>query len=212
MNGINLIPASRLAARRRAARVRLWLSIAPLCISALAGSYGYLFASWDTDRTELEVILGETEAAISKSQRDVAERRSRLVEVRARLRASAAVSNQPDWGLLLEILAARLGDNAVLTSCTLEPAVRSQPAESAKPGAIASAPAEAPPRPDRYRLVLSGVARTQEVVPEFLRRLEETGLFEAAKLIESTRTPFAGAEAFRFQVECTMADCPLEAP
>ena len=49
MNGINLIPLDRRMQRRREARVRTWIVIAPLCASLLAGLYGYLAVSWGGD-------------------------------------------------------------------------------------------------------------------------------------------------------------------
>lgn len=207
MNGINLIPVHRIVRRRRAARLRVWMSIAPLCISVLAGTYGYLFATWETDAGEVSKAVEQTEAVIRLTKGQLASSRASLSEASARLKASRAISNQPDWGLLLDLLARQLGDEAVLSSCVLDPVAKAPP--SATPAGDKSKAGAAPDpsaRPDRYRLTLGGVARTQEAVPLFVQRLQDTGIFDSTKMVEAVRTPFAGGEAFRFQVECTISD------
>jgi len=215
MNGINLIPVNRLAARRRAARVRMWISIAPLCVSLLAGSYGYFFATWETDAGGLTDSLEKTDAMITATQAQIAKARADLAEAQATLRANIAIGNQPDWGLLLELLARTLGESAVLSSCTVEHVAKPSTAEPPKQGPQAKAPAPGPADPlraERFRLTLAGVARTQSAVPEFVQRLQNTGLFDSTKMIEAIRTPFAGEEAFKFQVECLISDNAVENP
>lgn len=223
MNGINLIPSRRRAAQRRSARVRLWLSITPAVTLLLAGSYGYLFATWGAGGGAASESLAAANSKIESMQHELDSARSRLAEAQARKRALREVSEQPDWGLLMNILAGALSEETILSGCTLDPLAQpaaEPPKESPAPKAGArrtpaknSAPsAAATARPTRYRLALSGFARSQEAVPEFVRRIEQMGIFEQTTLIQSVRAPYAGTDAFQFRIECSIADPAAEGP
>jgi hypothetical protein len=222
VNGINLIPSRRRATQRRAARVRLWLSIAPAVTLVLAGSYGYLFATWGSGGNTAEAIA-DANSKVESGRRQLSSARALLAEAQAKKRALREVSEQPDWGLLLNILSGALSDETVLSGCTLDPAapLAQEPPKEAAPAkvgqrrAAAAKPASAsagPVRPARYHLVLSGFARTQEAVPEFVRRLEQMGVFEQTTLIQSVRAPYGGTDAFQFRIECAIADSAAEGP
>jgi len=252
VNGINLIPAHRLVARRKSARFHRWLCIAPACAVLLAASYGYFLSSWDTAAGDVQREIEALDSHIAKVQHQTAPIRSALAEARATLRVSSAVGNQPDWGRFLEVLAERLGPDAVLTSCQLEP-IGAPPAENAAPApkkpsdqpAKAGAP-EAGPMPAHYRLTLTGLALTQDAVSRLALDLAQWGagkatdsagpvaaapgpalvkvptassgspgpadsrIFDTVTLVESRRTPFHGADAVSFRIECGITDSPAD--
>lgn len=199
---INLIPSYRLGAGRRAARFRLWLCIAPLCISALAGSYAYLFSTWDTRTDDLAARLAALDARAATADHATAAARKESVELRLRRRAQLVVTSQPDWGKLLASLASQLGDLAALNQVQLEAAV--PPASGAAPKA--AKPSESIGRPTYYRLTLAGISRTQQDVSGLLLKLNNSRLFRTVNMTENRRSTFLGAEARAFRFECEISD------
>ena len=207
MNGINLIPSHRLVMRRRAARVRMWMCIAPACVLLLSGSYGYLLGTWDTNAGEVQDRLSALEPEIAAREGENADQKRRLDEAKAALAAARSVGAQPNWGLLVAYVAQKLGEEAVLSDLVLEP-VAAAPATGASPPPTRSAgkpsPAEAATRPASYRLTLSGLALTQEAVTRLALALSDPALFDRVKLVESKRSTFSGAEAVAFRIECAI--------
>jgi hypothetical protein len=54
----------------------------------------------------------------------------------------------------------------------------------------------------RHRLLLTGFGKSQESVSRFVLRLEESGVFDAVRLISSCRQTFLQGDAVAFSVEC----------
>jgi len=114
------------------------------------------------------------------------------------------VGEQPDWGMLLSLLASKLGDDAALSLCSLEPV---QPLAvgvkgPANPGADR---AKETGRPQQLKLVLKGNARTQEAASTFVLALEKTGAFDRVNLVETQRDQ-KGEVGVAFEVVCEMSD------
>jgi Tfp pilus assembly protein PilN len=200
---INLIPSYRLGAGRRAARFRIWLCIAPLCISALAGTYAYLFSTWDTRTDDLATQLATLDARAAAADHATAAARKQSVELRLARRAQLVVTSQPDWGKLLATLASQVGDLAALNQVLLEAAVPPAP-----PGAApkAAKPPESIGRPTYYRLTLAGISRSQQDVSSLLLKLNNSRLFRTVNMTENRRSTFLGAEARAFRFECEISD------
>jgi len=208
VNGVNLIPKARLAARGRRMRLHTWGAAAGLCAAALVAAYGVLRASWGGDSGPL---IGE----IQRLTRDLdtMKRRVKSVEAetktaKAKAQAARSMSEQPDWGLLLSLIANRLGPDAALDACHLEPVkVPGAPPAQVKDAKAAAKPGTpgGPARPERYTLLLTGVARSQDTASRVALDLKETGLFEDVA-VETRRTPFMGGEAVTFRIECGITD------
>jgi Tfp pilus assembly protein PilN len=217
MNGVNLIPLARVQHRRRAARLRLWMVITPVCASLLAGAYGWVRAAWSSDVDAIASEIAKTEAGIQATEKEDSVAKARIAELQPKYRAARAVGDQPDWGALLSLIATRLGNDTVLSSCSLvasaEPAPTTQPATPSKnPGKAVDAKSRDSGRPERFTLALTGVARTQEAVSLFVSGLEGVGLFDRVAIAEARRTAVAGQEGVTFRVECTLSDSVTEAP
>lgn len=213
MNGVNLIPRSRRAARRRATRLRAWMVAAPLCASLLAGAYGWLRVSWGVDTSSLAADLAKADEDIKTADREISRAKTRLAELQPQLRAARAVGDQPDWGTLLTLLADRLKDDSVLTSCVLAPAPDAAPAPGAKAAPrTGDAKTRESGRPERFTLMLTGLSRTQGSVAQFVSRLEAVGVFDRVSIVESRRSSLSGEEAVGFRVECLLSDTLPEAP
>jgi hypothetical protein len=214
VNGINLIPAHRLITRRRAARVRVWLCIAPVCVSALAGSYAWLWGTWETRTSDIKERMSALDAKIAATEHETAGLKAATREAQAALQAARAVADQPDWGLVLSMIASRLDEDVVLSACQLEPA-DAPLAPGATPGATAakgSVSAAGSGRPTHYRLVLAGLAKTQDAASRLAVELTEGHLFDAVTPQEARRSTFLGEPVVAFRIECSVADAPGSRP
>jgi hypothetical protein len=196
---INLIPASRLKARRGASRVRLWLAVIPACSALFAGAWVINWLGWSTDLGPLTAELEATKLRIKQSKTVLAGHGKELREAEAKLRANRAVGEQPDWSILLEVLAAKLGTDAGLKACILEPV-----AAAATPGAK-SKEGSGHGRPEELKLTLKGVADTQAAVSKFVLGLEATGAFDLVQLVETNRDK-GSDEGIGFEVVCRLTD------
>lgn len=204
MNGVNLIPASRRRARRKAVRVRAWGACISavtlgLCITELV-----LWSMWSQPGPDHGSMLVHLEQQIELAREREQRVRAEVREARAVEAAAREVADQPDWGVLLAVLGQKLGTEAVLDSCRLEPVARVEPA--AKPGAKPAAAPKPQAKPERFTLVLGGLARSQDAASQVALGLKGMGLFEGVSLVETRRTPFMGGEAVSFRIECAIAD------
>jgi hypothetical protein len=199
VRGANFIPHARLLARRRAARVRLWSTVVPVAASLLMSAYGYLRAAWPTETSSLRAELDTSDSRIKLQQTESNRLRADIEAVKRQIRAKEAVGEQPDWGLLLLLVSARLGDQVVLQTCTLDP-VNQQDGKAVSTSGV---------RPTSFRLTLGGVGKDQKVIADFVRQLDAHGddrLFDQVSLQECRRMPFAGREAMSFKIECALSD------
>ena len=149
-------------------------------------------------------------ARIAESERLASQTRTATREVQAALAAARTVADQPDWGSLLSVIAARLGEDAVLSNCSLEPAeaaaVPSAPQNGA-PGQKGQ-PAPIAARPSRYRLTLAGLARTQEAVSRLTLEYTNAHLFDSVNIVETRRSTFLDQPAVAFRIECAINEAP----
>jgi hypothetical protein len=195
---INLIPASRLRARRGAGRVRVWMVVVPCCAGLLSAAWVINWMGWDTDTSALTAEITETKSKIKESQKRIALQGRELREAEAILKANRAVGEQPDWSLLLDVLASRLGADASLKACILEPVAAVHSAKDAAKDRDVG-------RPEELKLTLRGVAGTQSAVSQFVLDLESTKAFELVQLVETSRDK-GSDEGIGFEVVCRLTD------
>jgi Tfp pilus assembly protein PilN len=208
--GVNLIPEYRHEARRRRARGRRWMAACVLYASALVFGYGICQATFGGSDPRLAEDLQTMQQDVSSGESTLARLKPELAEAQAKLDATRAVALQPDWSILMAALAQSLGDDVVLSSCTLQTQTISPPkspvARSAagdkKPGSKSS-PA---PEPERVQVIVNvtGFGRSQVAVSKFVLRLEQMRLFDRVKLIKTSREQFLDGDAVSFQLECPL--------
>jgi hypothetical protein len=200
VNGVNLIPPARILARKRTTRLRRWASVVPAFASVLLAIYAGLRTTWHTDTATVQATLVQFDAANRSIEQQIAKARAEAAKQQITLKAHRAVGEQPNWGVLLYIIAGRLGENTVLNNCSLEPML-----EPGKPDQGA--------RPARFRVTLTGMGRDQEAVSAFVLALEREAdprLFDHVRLLESRRAPFAGKDAVIYRIECLLSDAAAE--
>jgi Tfp pilus assembly protein PilN len=205
MTGVNLIPTQRLAAKRRRSRINRWLvgttAYAALALAACIGAN----VAWGTDYHSTAGDLAQTSERISHLTTKAADLRRRLADAESLRQTAQAVSDQPDWSILLAILSETLGHDVTLRELRLQPDRRA----AAPAAAPTSTPQARPPAPLnatslRFVLELRGVARSQPAVAQFVLRLQQIGLFDEVKLIRTGREPLFNASAVTFDITATI--------
>jgi Fimbrial assembly protein (PilN) len=195
MMRINLLPTARRDALARLIRVRRWTVSLGTGTAVLAVVLAGARAAWPDERTRLR-----TEQTALEAMRDdlMAQVSSLKIEVRQKseaLRAASKIGDEPDWSILLALVADRTQRHIVLTSLSLEPSERS-------PDTPASTPTSSEP-PSRA-LVLDGVGTSAHQVSLFSVRLEQLGLFERVVIEKSERSQTGQLGSIAFTIRCRL--------
>lgn len=203
MHDVNLIPAARLAKRRRNAHLCVWAAIGgAYAMSLIAGSATLqaLRASEDRNLNGQRTTLAEQ---VDQSNRELLEFRKQLGEATTALETARAIHHQPDWSKLFLGLSERLGDEIVLGRCQLTTLTADNKAVAEQwANALPAKPLGTLLTECRHTLLLSGFGKSQESVSRFVLRLEGTGVFQVVRLVNSSRQTFLDQEAVAFTVEC----------
>jgi Tfp pilus assembly protein PilN len=203
MSDVNLIPAGRLAARRRKTRLYLWATVCGVYAALVgAGSLTFHVAHAGEGRSMTE-RLEAAARQIEQDNRALLDARRQLAETMTALETTTAIRDQPDWGKLLTGLSVQVGDQIVLTRCvltTLTADDKTITTESS--GSLPALPLGTFLTGCRHNLVLNGFGKSQESVSRFVLRLEDSGAFDLVRLVNSSRQTFLKGEAVAFVVEC----------
>ena len=202
MNDVNLIPADRLARKRRMARLRIWAVICGIHLTTLVVALLSAHAIWGGDDDGMTEELKSAVQQIERYNVSVVELRKELAKARTALEMNRAITSQPGWSKLLILLADQLGDEVVLNNCQL--VVLNTDGTGHLQESLSSSAAGMPPAGRRHKLKLSGLGRRQSSVSQFVLRLEKIGLFGSVRLINSYRQPFLNEQAVAFSVECSI--------
>jgi len=204
----NLIPAWRLQKRSRLTRARTWAAVLGVYGVMLGGAYVACLAfGADDGKTVLEQMRQSTER-FRKAGKEIHALRASLGEASRQIAAARALAQNPDWSLLLAMVAKNLSDEVVLERCSLAPVesgADEKPAAAAAAAAGAGAAGTEEVLYQRYLLDLSGFARTQTGVSQFVLRLEGSRLFESVRLIRTQTRSFMDGQAVSFRIECALS-------
>lgn len=203
MPDVSLIPAARVARKRRNARLYIWAAFCgayAMCLIAGAATLQAVRISEDRNLHGRHVDLTH---GLELDYQHLLELRKELGETTASLETTRAIRNQPDWSKLFLALSDRLGDEIVLSHCQLVTMTGDdRPVSERWESALSSRPLGALLTECRHMLLLSGFGKSQESVSRFILRLEETGVFRVVRLVNSSRQSFQDKEAVAFSVEC----------
>jgi hypothetical protein len=190
--------------RRGLTRIRRWAVVMPASIGLLLAAYVINLATWDTSTGAASAALTQTRDRIKDMTSKIAKLGRDLREQQAVLRANRAVGEQPDWGSLLSLLASSLGENAVLIECRVEP--EATPAAPAAPAARGTAQAQPEgARPQKLKLTIKGMSRTQDAASKFVIAMEKTKVFDKVTLVETKRSEPSN-EDITFEIACDLSD------
>ncbi len=202
MEKINLIPAPRGQARICRRRLRQWLTGTVACCATLLVICSICHVVWGGERNVLAGQISSTEAEIGKSGREIQALRIDCAETRWKLSSHRAIGKQPDWSILLGLLAENIGQDIVLERCRLR-WVKGL-ADSSKTGVLRDSKGPKDSSDGVFVFKISGYGRSQPSVPQFVLRLEKTTLFDQVRLIKTNRQAFLDGKAVAFELECRL--------
>jgi Tfp pilus assembly protein PilN len=197
------MPAYRIEAGRQRLRLRRWIGVctgyALLLLGGVVASHG-LWGGQNAALTEEQQKAHQRIQAATQATREV---EAHLAAQSAMLQASRSAQDQPDWSLLLALVAQSLNEDVVLKQCDLVP--------GPTPGAPESTAAGRPPEgagPTESAAVptfrTAGYGKTMEAVLQFAQALERTGLFDQIRLVKTAPEAFLSGTAIGFQLDCAL--------
>jgi hypothetical protein len=199
VKSVNLIPAPRRDAKRRRRHRNACLAVCGAYASLLAGAVGVAHVALTGTGRTLDQQLASAESEVQRIEQAAAHSRRELASARATIEANRTVAEQPDWSVLLALLAKTTSDDVILRGVTIGPPVMSAAQASATPrGAKAAAPDAV--------LEIMGVGRTQLAVSRHVLRMEQTGLFSKVTLVDTGRETFLRETAIGFRLQCTFGE------
>ena len=197
MKPINLIPATRRDAKRR--RKQRNACVAACCaygvLLATAVGVARVFFAGEAGEP-LPARLASVDAQIERYQQQSTAARGELAAARATIEANRTVAEQPDWSILLALLAKTTGEDVVLRSVLVAP-----PPNAPSPAPVNGKPGSAPAAPEVV-LELTGVGQSQLAVSQHVLRLEQTGLFSKVTLLDTGREAYVNSNVIAFRLQC----------
>ena len=193
MQAFNFIPTHRLEADHRQHRRRGWIAA---CVT-----YGVVLVSlslggwmvWWEDAGALADQLATAEDQFVQTRRLADSARDHLAMSEVTLQANRAISDQPDWSVLLALLSETLDDEVFLSTVALAPPMPAAP--HARPGDRAAGP---------YRLNVSGYGRSPMAISQFVVGLENADVFDLVKVLQTKRQRLLADTAVAFDLGCTL--------
>jgi Tfp pilus assembly protein PilN len=205
MNRTNLIPLHRQLRDERTARIKRWArTTAGLCLFVAAALV--CCAAWTSQATgPTSEDFSRAAADLSKANQEAASLRAELNVETQRLRSRQLIFEQPDYSLLLRLIAQQVDDDVVLSRCECyrAGADRAQPSDSAK---------DPKSKTKTDALQLSGFARSQPAVAAFMLQLESTGVFQKVTLLRSSEQPLLSGQVAAFEIQCVPGPSNQGAP
>jgi Tfp pilus assembly protein PilN len=178
--------------------------VALYAIAVFCG-YAACYTHGDDGGADLLEEIRAATARLSSAGREMGSIRREIADAQRKAAAVRALTHHPDWSLLLAMLADNISEDLVLERCSLR-AVEPPP-PPAPPGPASAGPPDgssAARQAESYVLELSGLAQSQTAVSQFVLRLEESGLFDAVRLIKTYRRQFQNSKTVGFQVRCSL--------
>jgi hypothetical protein len=207
MKRINLIPKQRRAASKTRSRVNRWITGCAIYGGLVVIAF-LLVRFWQDDSTSLAAEMSRLAQSANSAQAAIDEINPQIADKQATIEAARAISEQPDWSVLLVLLGRNVGDDITLNYCEVDPlkAKLLPPNPSLPPAVIAAQQALAAKSsvlPTQFIVRIGGFAPSQKSVSQFVVRLEQIKLFDRVNLIKSDRAP-GGDSTTLFRVECTL--------
>jgi hypothetical protein len=202
MKTVNLIPAARRDAkwrrRHRKACAAACCAYAVLLACALGVTYVVLSGGGGESIGDR---LASTEAEIGRLEQQATAARAELAASKATIEANRTVAEQPDWSILLALLAKTTGEDVVLRSVLVAPPPNAPVPAAATPGK----PGTPPPLPEVV-LELAGIGQSQLAVSQHVLRLEQTGLFSKVTLLDTGREAYLNSNVIAFRLQCQFGE------
>lgn len=197
-NMVNLIPTAR---RRKLARkvtlrrwTRAWYAVAVVTLLiVIAGRLHFAHGSNDA----LQNRLDQFESQYAQMTERARTWQPMLVEQVQKVKAAEAVAQQPDWAILLALLADQAAQSIKLNEIRV---AVTQDDDKANADATSQRP--------RVVVEIEALAAAMEDGAQFAMALERTKLFDRVRLLRSTREDHDNTQRVRFHMRCVIAATP----
>ncbi len=182
----NLLPRGLLAERSRRRRIRQWLTVGALELTMLTVACLVLRVESGDAAADMDSTIRSTVSQIDLMAGAITGSRKELADLERRMAITSEVDRQPDWSIVLAIVARKGADAIRLESCQLLPG---SPTAS---GEI------------EYKFTVLGRCVSQPDLTRFVESLEQTGAFSRIKIVETRRV--ADTSAVRFTIESWLTE------
>lgn len=184
---INLIPPSRLAARRARRLASRWVAGLAVYVMVLTGGVIGVRICVGEPAGVRHADVTRVEHRIEQAREGVSTHEATLSDLEHRLHVAERVGLHPNWSVLQSMVAIELREELVLERVELVPSARRE--------------RSAPPT-----LVLAGYAPRHTQVSDYVLRLEKTQVFERIRQeTRRARQGIAGADAVWFELRCVLS-------
>jgi hypothetical protein len=199
---INLLPPAQRARRSKQRATARWVvgGIAECVLLGMAAAGLHVVSHVDDRSVRGELVKAEREMEEIEGRK--AERAAVVGQLQAQMRLRDTVNGPANYGKLLEVIAAGVAEEGMLTSLKWDVA----PAPTSTATAV---DADGKPLkvdlyagPVRLQVQLSGVVRNQASITRVVERIQKAGAFDEVRLVKSGRDAFGGADAVSFQLTC----------
>lgn len=201
----NLIPRDRRRASEGRRRARSWLRFLRVYGVLLAVAACLVMLPAHADSGTLSTALTRLDRRIETNTAALATLKKTVADLNRSLAVAQAVSDHPDWSLVLEAVARVRGTDATLESFELATSrVEDQPAKAGDKSR--------PARRDVHTIRLAGYAVSASAPFEFAKRLGALGFADRVD-VKDTRAAALGASGplatTHFQIELTITSGPI---
>ena len=198
----NLLPAPVKEQIRIRHRLTIWVQgtvlVAVLGIAACIVA-NVLLRDMDTPVRE---ELHQVQSVINRLEASEAAAFRQIESVTHELGVAEDIAGQPDWSILLGVLAAGLTDGAYLETLTTSIVEDDAELQVPPPGNAASGP---------YIVTVTGVSLLQGDATKYALFLEECRLFDSVRLVATQPRPDVSNRAVGFEILCEIGHIEEEA-
>ncbi|XVJ59559.1 MAG: hypothetical protein HEQ23_09195 [Tepidisphaera sp.] len=176
-----------------------WLCVLSVVLAGAAAAGVAMVAGVPGEERRVLEGIEENRRLIAESDKSAGTWRSQAAAASKTIEARKAVGEHPDWGLLIERLAGAAGPSVAIE----EIAISNGTVTVAAPPASSVPGAPVPKQPVRRKWVVavSGLAPKQSTVGQVVSVIEQWGLFNRVKLIESKARSIGKVDAVGFKIE-----------
>ena len=193
MKRVNLIPLSRQhIAQKKIANLKWLKGTGVYCAAVLLATIGSRALSIDLGIVIAQKIE-DTQSRIVKEKAKLSGITHNIQTAQISLFANQKLRDQPNWSVLLKLVASKMDKSIVLTRCDLIPIYnKSLPVQ----GQIKE--------PIGYHFVIEGQGRSMININNFILRLEDENIFNQVVLDESYQQTFVKKSSNYFKLRCKL--------